>query len=178
MLTPGAIPADIPSMTPVALDRWIRRPRRNVGFAAVYGLLAAGFLVMLVALAGELRHEGGEAWLLVIALLLAGMAVLCARLTRGWARSGLMLGEHEVVVRGPWVTRRIARSWIERFEAGLQRTPVGNPTPGVVIRLGDGSAVNVSALATESFVWSSEGKVARWEATAAALNELLGKPRN
>ena len=77
-----------------------------------------------------------------------------------------------------FLAMRIARPWVERFEAGLQRTPIGNPTPGVVVRLGDGSAVNVAALATESMVWSSAGKVARWEATATALNELLTKARN
>ena len=165
-------------MTPIGLGRWIRRPRRNLGFAAVYGLLVTWFLAMLVAVAGELGEDGGEIWLILIALFVAGMAALCFRLMIGWSRTGLLLGDHEVVVRGPWATRRIARSWVERVEAGLQRTPLGNPTPGVVLRLGDGSAVNVAALATESWVWSSDGKVARWEATAAALNELLGKPRN
>jgi hypothetical protein len=164
-------------VTPIAPERWIRRPRRNIGFAVAYALVAALFLVMFAAVAGELSVDGGGTWMWVAAFLCA-MSALTIRLMVGWARAGLLVGEHEVVVRGPWATRRIARNWVEHFEAGLQHTPVGNPTPGVVLRLGDGSAVNVAALATESMVWSSGGKVARWEATATALNELLTKARN
>ena len=133
------------------------------------------FALLLLAMAGEWGSGPVRPGL---AACLLGMTALTVRLMVGWARAGLMLADHEVVVRGPWATRRIARVWADRFEAGLQHTAVGNPTPGVVLRVGDGSAVNVAALATESMVWSSAGKVARWEATAAALNELLTKGRN
>ena len=144
---------------------------RNVGFAAGYAFVLAAFLLMLVVAVSEYA-SGGGGWL-VLAGFIALMAVLSARLLVGWARAGLMVTADEVVVRGPWVTRRIARSWVDRFEAGLQHTAAGNPTPGVVLRLGDGSAVNVAALATEAMVWSSARKVPRWEATAAELNALL-----
>ena len=173
----AATRSEILTMTSIALDRWIRSPRRNLGFAAGYALAEAFFLLMLAAVASELLADVSALWLCLAAFLVA-MAALTARLMVGWARAGLLLGDHEVVVRGPWATRRISRQWVERFEAGLQHTPVGNPTPGVVLRLGDGSAVNVAALATESMVWSSAAKVGRWEATAIALNELLTKPRN
>ncbi len=151
--------------------------RRNAGFTVAYVLLTGGLVVMLAAVTGELARGPAAVWL-PLGVLLFAMAVLTARLAYGWARAGLMVGDHEIVVRGPWRERRVARSWAERFDAGLQRTTAGNPTPGIVLRLGDGSAVNVAALATESMVWSSERKVARWTATAAALNELLPKARN
>jgi hypothetical protein len=166
-------------MTPVELGSWIRNPRRNLGFALAYAALLAWFAVMLLYVAGRLGTEGveGVVWLGTASFLFA-MASLTARLMIGWARAGLLFRDDLVVVRGPWTTRRLSRAWVERFEAGMQHTALGNPTPGVVISLGDGSAVNVAALATESMVWSSERKVGRWEATALALNELLTKARN
>jgi hypothetical protein len=165
------------SVTPIVCRTWIRITRRNSGFAVAYFLLTAWLVVMLAAVIGEFARGPAAVWLPLGVLLLA-MAVLSVRLAYGWAWAGLLVGADEIVVRGPWRTRRIARPWAERFDAGLQRTSVGNPTPGILLRLGDGSTVNVAALATESMVWSSERKVARWTATAAALNELLPKDRN
>jgi hypothetical protein len=164
-------------MTPIASHSWIRVTRRNAGFAAAYVLTTVWLVVMLAAVIGELTRGPTAVWL-PFGVLLFAMAVLTVRLAYGWARAGLLVADDEIVVRGPWRERRIARSWAERFDAGLQRTTVGNPTPGILLRVGDGSAVNVAALATESMVWSSERKVARWTATAAALNELLPKARN
>jgi hypothetical protein len=154
-------------MTPIDAGSWIRSPRRNLGFALPCAALLALLTVMLLAVASRLGTGGveGVVWLATASFLFA-MASLTARLMIGWARAGLLLRDHVVIVRGPWTTRRLTRARIERFEAGMQRTLVGNPIPGVVIRLGDGSAVNVAALASESMV------------TVAALNELLTKARN
>ena len=104
-------------MTAVEPGIWIRSPRRNLGFAAMYALLEAWLLVMLAAAVSELsRGARPTAVWLSVALLLVAMAALSARLMVGWARAGVMVGDHEVVVRGPWATRRIARVWVKRFE--------------------------------------------------------------
>jgi hypothetical protein len=168
--------SDLQGMTQVARHSWIRRPSRNVGFACGYALAGAWLLVMLAAALSELANRGGNIWV-GLTVVLAGLAALAVRLLVGWARAGLLVTTDEVVVRGPWATRRIALTFADRFEAGLQHTAVGNPTPGVVLRLRDGSAVNVAALATESMVWSCASKVDRWEPVAKRLNDLLTKPR-
>jgi hypothetical protein len=174
----GTCPADLDNVsarvatTPVVRGRWVQCRRRNCGFAAAYAGLAVWIVLMLWAVLGELSHDHQAVWLW-LAVLLGGLLGLTVRLMVGWARAGVMIAADHVVVRGPWATRRVAHSWIDGFEAGLQHTVVGNATPGVVLRLGDGSRVNVAALGTEAMAWSAAGKVRRWEATAAALNELL-----
>jgi hypothetical protein len=174
----GTCPADLDNVsarvatTPVVRGRWVQCRRRNCGFAAAYAGLAVWIVLMLWAVLGELSHDHQAVWLW-LAVLLGGLLGLTVRLMVGWARAGVMIAADHVVVRGPWATRRVAHSWIDGFEPGLQHTVVGNATPGVVLRLGDGSRVNVAALGTEAMAWSAAGKVRRWEATAAALNELL-----
>jgi hypothetical protein len=151
---------------------WLRRSRRNYGFALGWGTIAVGSIAMGGVMLGlpnvTLANRIGAASVWVF----PGLVVL--KVAIGCWRAGVLITDTEVVVRGPWMTRRFTIAAVDRFEAKPQEEMKGgNPTAGVVLVLRDGRRFDVWALAKEGLVWNTEKIVSGWAPTADALNGLV-----
>jgi hypothetical protein len=161
-------------MTPaVEAGRWIQNQRRNRSFAVVWGSLAAGSAVIaVVLLIIGLRTDKAGGGVVVFALLFIP-ALAEARFAFGCTNAGLLVTDQAVVIRNPWKSREVPVSEIRRFTAGKQVAQVGNPTPGIILELKNGSAYGIWTLAREGFVWNSAKNVDAWGPVAQELNALV-----
>jgi hypothetical protein len=129
--------------------------------------LAVGVVILGLSDVSFGNRLGAAAIFIVPALAVLKVAVGCFR-------AGVLVTESEVIVRGPWTTRRFALDEVDHFEAKLQEELEGsNPTGGVVLTLRDGRRFDVWTLAKESFAWNNEAVAERWHPTSAALNWLV-----
>jgi hypothetical protein len=72
----------------------------------------------------------------------------------------------------------VALNEAEAFAAAPQAAVIGpNSSPGIVLRLRDGTRVPVRALAKEGFVWNAERDRASLEPAAEELNALLASAK-
>jgi hypothetical protein len=166
-------PADDGFMSEVRVitGEWIQNRSRKRKTAFTWGALATfGALGFVACLAGAVERPG----LLLFAVIFGAYGYGSFRIARGSYRAGLLVGTDEILVRNPFKTVQLPRRAVERFVTGGQTYGFGNPVPGILVQLRDGSSVNVWTLAREGAVWN-EKKIARgWDATADRLNALLG----
>lgn len=95
----------------------------------------------------------------------------------GCSRAGLLVTDQAVVVRNPLKKWEIPVTEVRRFVAGTQPAWQGNPTPGVLVELNDGSARPIWTFAKEGFVWNTRKNTAPFNPLAEELNALLaGNP--
>lgn len=147
---------------------------RNRVWTVLAGLHAAFWFAMTVALvAMAFSQSTDEPGFLLIVPVFLGIGIASARFARRAAGAGVSVSQAEVIVDGPWRTRRLRTSTVESFEAGLQPSNFGNPVPGILVQRVDGSPVSVWSLASEGLVWNSQRNAQRWDRTAAQLNEEL-----
>ncbi len=110
---------------------------------------------------------------LVLFVLFSLGALLEARYAFGCENAGLMVTDGAVVIRNPLRRFEVPISELRRFAAGKQGSQIGNPTPGIVLELRNGSIFAVWTLAREGFVWNSAKHVVTWTPVAGELNALL-----
>jgi hypothetical protein len=106
-----------------------------------------------------------------------GMAYAAFRWARGAWRAEVLLLPEEVVVRGPWRTQHYPLTKVAGFTHGLQPAGGMNPTPGVLLKLTDGSIVPVWTLASGGFVWNNDRNAQKWASTAERLNRAVDERR-
>ena len=157
---------------------WIRSTRRTRGFAVVWALMGLFWLAgAVVGLEGALTVAPTTADVvggLAFALLFGGASAGFGLFARGCLRAGVRIEADGVVVRNPIRCTEVPLAAVESFAAELQPAAgPGNPTPGIVLRLVDGSRVRVWALAREGLVWNGERNRDGWSPTAERLNALL-----
>jgi len=151
---------------------WVRRRRRNVSFGIGYGAMAVASLGLGIAILTVSNVSAANRIVAAAVVIVPALAVL--RVAVGCLRAGVLVTDTDVIVRGPWTTRRIALRDVDRFEAKPQEELRGsNPTGGVVLICRDGRRFSVWALAKESFAWNTEAVAERWHPTSAALNWLV-----
>jgi hypothetical protein len=161
-------------MTPeIKAGRWIENRRRNRSFAVVWELLAAGSAILaVVLLIIGLRSGKAGGGLFVFGLFFLP-ALAAARFAFGCANAGLLVTDEAVVIRNPWRRREVPVSELRRFTAGMQVAHFGNPTPGIILELNNGSAYSIWTLARDGFVWHSAKNVVALGPRAQELNALV-----
>jgi hypothetical protein len=151
---------------------WVRRSGRNLGFGIAWAAMAVAWLAVGVLILGLSDVSFGNRLGAAAIFIVPAVGVL--KVALGCIRAGVLVTDSEVIVRGPWTTRRFALNEVDHFEAKLQEELEGsNSTGGVVVILRDGRRFSVWALAKESFAWNNEAVAERWHPTSAALNRLV-----
>jgi hypothetical protein len=151
---------------------WLRRPERNASFgttAAAAALFAGAMTVISVVVAVLDAQPMSLAFL----PLYGPAAYALGRVALGCFRAGVLIEDDVVVVRNPWRERRFPVAEVARFVAGEQPSGYGNPTPGVVLVLRDGSHVSIWSLAAEGLAWNNDRNAARWRGVADGLTAAL-----
>ncbi len=153
--------------------RWIRNEYRNWSFATYWGLLSVALAAAAAAfLVSDLRNGKTGGGLFVLGLF-GALPLARARHAFGCARAGLLITAEEVLIRNPWRSYDLPFASIRGFAARTQAARLGNPTPGVVLELQDGTACSVWTLAREGLVWNTPRNVRRWDEVARELNGLV-----
>jgi len=107
------------------------------------------------------------------ALLYAPLAYIALRLGRGCLRAGVGITKGHVVIHGPWRDSSFALEAVEGFTTGIHPVDAG----GVFLKLSNGQAIPIWALASEGLIGNAERNAAKWETTAGGLNEVLARSR-
>jgi hypothetical protein len=95
-------------------------------------------LVAIAVVVAPVLFKTDEPGMVLLAPMPLAGAWFASRWARGaWAAEVTILPE-EVVVRGPWKTRRFPLADAQEFAPGLQPFGQMNPTPGVLLKLTDG----------------------------------------
>jgi hypothetical protein len=161
---------------------WIRSARRTRGVACLWAGQAAFWVAMGVGVTVAVVTAQDASWQdivggVAIGLVAVALGVGMSVYARGCLRAGLRIGPDAVVVANPLSRRVVKLSEIEGFSAGLQSLGYGNPTPGILLDLVDGSHVRVWALAREGLVWNEARNRSHWVPTAERLNALFASLR-
>jgi hypothetical protein len=115
----------------------------------------------------------GHVFAIAAGLAMFAIAAALVKAAIGAWRAGVMVTQTEIIVRGPWGAESFPIDDAKRFVAMAIPAEKGNPTPGVVLELHDGSAAPIWALAKEGLVWNTERNVDAHRDTAEALNRIL-----
>jgi hypothetical protein len=174
-------PADTHPVRPpqptVALNRPIRSTRRLYIFAAFAWLFAAAMIATGATGVSSFEQREGLLAALGFVTFFAAISVPAIWYAMRVRRAELRVSAKSVVVRNPVRCYVASLDEVDEFRAG-NATPHGNNgTPGIVVRLKDGRALPVFALAEEGSIFSIKKKTQAFRPLADQLNELLQTAR-
>lgn len=154
---------------------WIVDVQRRRMDTVVWGGLAVGFAALGASCPVTLNDSPMGTRLLFAAglLILAGFT---GRWARGTARRAMRLTADGIEIRNETRTTSYPLASVDRFEAALLAGGA-TPTPGVALKLGDGTFRKITALGAPGGAWGNEPLRQRWETTADALNRVLSDLR-
>lgn len=174
------------------LDRWVgveeiqlsgegmaRSRRRNVTWAAlasflVFPIVLLVFVVGFISIYwGDVRTLGDVLWLIAAEAIAIGAGVSGGRFALRCWKASILISADQVVVTNPWRTYQVDLTEIDELRGKPVDVGFGNPVPGVVVRLRNGSEIFVWTLANECFIWSIDQHARRWDKVAEMLNSRV-----
>lgn len=164
--------------TRLRADVWIRDRVRVRLWAAAALALASFWVVMFVRNLQSpgpwLAHHPGER--LSIAAFFLAIAAALGYVAFRVLRSGIRVSREQVVVRGPFWTRRLATQDVRGAAPGVQ-AGIGNGTPCPVLALADGRSAGVWALGRDGLIHSKERMLESLAPVCAELDALISELR-
>lgn len=154
---------------------WIVDVKRRRTDTVVWGGLAVAFAA-LGATSPVTLNDSPMGTRLFFAAGLLVLAGFTGRWARGTARRAMRLTADGVEIRNETSTTTYPLASVDRFEAALLAGGT-TPTPGVALKLGDGTFRKIAALGAPGGAWGNEPLRQRWETTADALNRVLADLR-
>lgn len=122
---------------------------------------------------GDVQTLGDVLWLIATEAVAIGAGICGGRFALRCWKASILISDDQVVVTNPWRTYSADLTEID----GLVGKPVdvgfGNPVPGVVVLLRNGSEIFVWTLANECFIWSIDKHARRWNTVAEGLNSRV-----
>jgi hypothetical protein len=160
-----------PISVPVAKGSWIARRDRNRRWEVLWAAQAVvwiGIAVYALVAKGHLHVPDR----IGIAAFCLPFVIAFAVIARRCANAGLLIRDHEVVIRGPLKNWTVPIADAQGFIAGVQ-PGTGNGTPGVLLNVSTRRPIPIWTLAGDGLVWNFRRIAQSFDRTVDSLNQLL-----